>query len=187
MTSTVASMTTRSSRPSFPIRFEHERTRELLRLIAERQQTSMNQLAEEMIERELDVLALGLEVTMSRTIELLRGYRGELGQGVVGRLCRGGGLARTGPHSSYRDRPGSLRGRARVRGQHLTNGCPAWNEDHPADLPRIIANIAALWPTVQADARRRTVPSLDLVLEWHRRIYDGVSVPDRRLCRRLPR
>lgn len=35
----------------------------------------MNQLAEQMIERELDVLALGLEVTMSRTIELLRGYR----------------------------------------------------------------------------------------------------------------
>lgn len=67
--------TTRSSRASFPLRFENERTRELLRLIAERQQTSMNQLAEQMIERELDVLALGLEVTMSRTIELLRGYR----------------------------------------------------------------------------------------------------------------
>lgn len=73
-------MTTRSSRPSFPLRFEHERTRELLRVVAERQQTSMNQLAEEMIERELDVMALGLEVTMSRTIELLRGYRGDLGQ-----------------------------------------------------------------------------------------------------------
>lgn len=73
-------MTTRSSRPSFPLRFEHERTRELLRLIADRQQTSMNQLAEEMIERELDVFALGLEVTMSRTIDLLRGYRVERGQ-----------------------------------------------------------------------------------------------------------
>jgi hypothetical protein len=73
-------MTTRSSRPSFPLRFEHERTRELLRLVAERQQTSMNRLAEEMIERELEVFALGLEVTMSRTIELLRGYRVERGQ-----------------------------------------------------------------------------------------------------------
>ncbi len=73
-------MTTRSSRSSFPLRFEHERTRELLRVVAERQQTSMNQLAEEMIERELEVMALGLEVTMSRTIELLRGYRGDLGR-----------------------------------------------------------------------------------------------------------
>lgn len=71
---------TRSSRSSFPLRFEHERTRELLRLVAERQQTSMNQLAEEMIERELEVMALGLEVTMSRTIELLRDYRGGLGE-----------------------------------------------------------------------------------------------------------
>lgn len=73
-------MASRSSRSSFPLRFEHERTRELLRLVAERQQTSMNQLAEEMIERELEVLALGLEVTMSRTIELLRGYRADRGQ-----------------------------------------------------------------------------------------------------------
>ena len=73
-------MTTRSSRSSFPLRFEHERTRELLRLVAERQQTSMNQLAEEMIERELEVFALGLEVTMSRTVELLRTYRVDRGQ-----------------------------------------------------------------------------------------------------------
>lgn len=60
----------------------------------------------------------------------------------------------------------------------MTNGCPDWNEDQPGDLPRIIANVAARWPTVAADARRRTVPSLDLVIEWHRRIYDGVSIPD---------
>lgn len=36
----------------------------------------MNRLAEEMIERELEVLALGLEVGLSRTVELLRAYRG---------------------------------------------------------------------------------------------------------------
>jgi hypothetical protein len=65
----------RPSRSSFPLRFHDERTRELLRLVAERQQVSMNQLAEELISRELDVLALGLETTMSRTVELLRAYR----------------------------------------------------------------------------------------------------------------
>jgi hypothetical protein len=37
----------------------------------------MNQLAEEMIERELEVMALGIEDTLSRTIELLRSYRGQ--------------------------------------------------------------------------------------------------------------
>ncbi len=67
----------RPARTVFPLRFENERTRELLRVIAERQHTSMNQLAEEMIARELQVLALGLESSLSRTIELLRSYRGE--------------------------------------------------------------------------------------------------------------
>lgn len=66
----------RSPRSAFPLRFENERTRELLRVIAERQHLSMNQLAEEMIERELQVMALGLESSLSRTIELLRSYRG---------------------------------------------------------------------------------------------------------------
>ncbi len=69
--------TERPKRTVFPLQFENERTRELLRIIAERRQTSMNQLAEEMIERELQVMALGLESTLSRTIELLRSYRGE--------------------------------------------------------------------------------------------------------------
>ncbi|HEX6867889.1 MAG TPA: Fic family protein [Candidatus Limnocylindrales bacterium] len=60
----------------------------------------------------------------------------------------------------------------------MTNGCPAWNEDQPGDPPRIIANVSSLWPSVESDARHRPAPSIDLVLEWHRRIYEGVSVPD---------
>lgn len=67
----------RRPRTVFPLRFENERTRELLRVVAERRNTSMNQLAEEMIERELEVLALGLESSLSRTVELLRTYRGQ--------------------------------------------------------------------------------------------------------------
>jgi hypothetical protein len=69
--------TQRAARSAFPLRFENERTRELLKVIAERRHTSMNQLADEMIERELQVLALGLESSLSRTIDLLRSYRGE--------------------------------------------------------------------------------------------------------------
>ncbi len=67
----------RRTKAAFPLRFENERTRELLRVVAERRNTSMNQLAEEMIERELEVLALGLESSLSRTVELLRSYRGQ--------------------------------------------------------------------------------------------------------------
>jgi hypothetical protein len=67
----------RKPRTAFPLRFENERTRDMLRLVAEQQGTSMNQLAGEMIERELEVLALGLEVSLTRTMELLAAYRGE--------------------------------------------------------------------------------------------------------------
>jgi hypothetical protein len=67
----------RSTKSSFPVRFANERTRELLRAVALHEQVSMNKLAEEMIERELEVMALGIEDTLSRTIEILRSYRGE--------------------------------------------------------------------------------------------------------------
>lgn len=60
----------------------------------------------------------------------------------------------------------------------MTSRCPEWNLDRPGDVPRIIANIRALWPAVETDARQRTFPSTDLALAWHRRIYDGVWVPD---------
>lgn len=67
----------RSIRATFPLRFANTRTRDLLQLVAARQGTSMNRLAEDMIERELEVLALGLEVNLTQTVELLRAYRGE--------------------------------------------------------------------------------------------------------------
>lgn len=45
--------------------------------MAERTNTSMNQLAERMIERELEVLSLGLETDLAQTVELLRSYRSQ--------------------------------------------------------------------------------------------------------------
>ncbi len=66
-----------ASRAAFSLRFEHARTRELLQAVARHERVSMNRLAEEMIERELEVMALGIEDSLSRTIELLREYRGE--------------------------------------------------------------------------------------------------------------
>lgn len=59
----------------------------------------------------------------------------------------------------------------------MTSACPDRNEDQPADLPRIVANVAGLWASVEADAKARTTPSLELALTWHRAIYEGVSVP----------
>ena len=57
--------------------------------------------------------------------------------------------------------------------------CPDWNEDGQADLPRIIANVRALWPEVETDAIARPAPSLAKAVGWHGRIYEGVVVPHR--------
>jgi hypothetical protein len=55
--------------------------------------------------------------------------------------------------------------------------CPDWSDDRPGDLPRIVANIKAMWPDVEADAASRPAPSLAVALGWHRQIYAGVAVP----------
>lgn len=56
--------------------------------------------------------------------------------------------------------------------------CPDWNDDAPGSLPTIIANVSALWPEVEAQATSRPAPSIAQALAWHRRIYDGVPVPE---------
>ncbi len=59
----------------FTLRFHNRRTHQLLGLVAERFGVSKNQLAEEMLERELRAAALLLEQDMTGTLKLLRGYR----------------------------------------------------------------------------------------------------------------
>jgi hypothetical protein len=61
--------------PKFTLRFRNRRTHEILGLLAERFGISKNQLAEEMLERELQAAALLLERDLTGTIELLRRYR----------------------------------------------------------------------------------------------------------------
>jgi hypothetical protein len=59
-------------RPSLKVRFDDTETPRLLRLVSARLGVSMNALAEEMIGRELRVMAEGLELDLSTTIALLR-------------------------------------------------------------------------------------------------------------------
>jgi hypothetical protein len=54
---------------------------------------------------------------------------------------------------------------------------PAWNDDSPADAPRIAANAATLIRSLRADAALRVSPSVSLVCGWHRALYDGCAVP----------
>lgn len=64
-------------RRSFSLRFENDDTHQLLRLVADRLGVSMNELAEDLLETQLDVLALGLEEDLAQTMRLLREYRGQ--------------------------------------------------------------------------------------------------------------
>jgi len=56
--------------------------------------------------------------------------------------------------------------------------CKAWDVDASESLPRVVANIRDLWPEIEAAALSRPRPALTLALEWHRRIYAGVAVPE---------
>ena len=71
----VVTMTTPENRPSLKVRFDDTENYRLLRLIAARLGVSMNHLAEEMIGRELRVLAEGMEMDLAETVQLLRRYR----------------------------------------------------------------------------------------------------------------
>jgi hypothetical protein len=61
--------------PKFTLRFHNRKNHEILGLLAERLGVSKNQLAEEMLERELQAAALLLEQDLTGTLELLHGYR----------------------------------------------------------------------------------------------------------------
>ncbi|MGH2824091.1 MAG: hypothetical protein ACRDLY_13915 [Thermoleophilaceae bacterium] len=58
----------------FTLRFRNPQTHEILGLVAERYGMSMNQLAEDMLERKLQAAALVLELDLTGTLDLLRGY-----------------------------------------------------------------------------------------------------------------
>jgi len=61
--------------PKFTLRFEHQQTHELLRVVAEHFGTSMNALAEDMISRELQAIGLTIEQDLHGTLDLLKRYR----------------------------------------------------------------------------------------------------------------
>jgi hypothetical protein len=61
--------------PKFTLRFHNRTNHEILGLLAERYGVTKNQLAEEMLERELQAAALLLEQDLTGTLALLRNYR----------------------------------------------------------------------------------------------------------------
>jgi hypothetical protein len=67
-------MATTTAPTKFTLRFRNHKTQEMLGLVAERYGVSKNQLAEEMLERELRAAALVLELDLTGTLERLQDY-----------------------------------------------------------------------------------------------------------------
>lgn len=75
--------------PKFTLRFHNAGNHQILGLLAARLGVSKNQLAEEMLERELQATALLLERDLTGTLELLRGYRkGEHLRSAIAEVAR---------------------------------------------------------------------------------------------------
>jgi Fic family protein len=53
-----------------------------------------------------------------------------------------------------------------------------WNDDPPGSQQQIEANILALGPQFQADAKSRPVPTVAMAQEWHRALYAGIELPE---------
>ena len=54
---------------------------------------------------------------------------------------------------------------------------PAWNADPVGSEAIIAANLPPIYAQLAADAVARPAPSLTIAADWHRRLYNGVSVP----------
>ncbi len=71
------SQSTAKGTTKFTLRFHSPRTHEMLGVVAEELGVSMNQLAEQMLERELHAAALSLEHDLAGTLALLQSYNRE--------------------------------------------------------------------------------------------------------------
>jgi hypothetical protein len=74
---------------AFNLRFHDDKTHQALRLTANLLGMSMNELAERAIARELAFLGADLEQKLTRTVELLRSYRGEGIEADIEAFARG--------------------------------------------------------------------------------------------------
>lgn len=52
-----------------------------------------------------------------------------------------------------------------------------WNEDDPRDADAIAQNLAYILRQISRQVRRRQQPAVAIAQEWHRRIYQGMSLP----------
>jgi fido (protein-threonine AMPylation protein) len=53
----------------------------------------------------------------------------------------------------------------------------AWDDDSPAEVDRLTANIASVLRQILNDADRRTPPTVAMAQQWHRDVYAAIDLP----------
>ncbi len=95
------------STTKFTLRFRSPRTHEMLGVVADELGMSKNQLAEEMLERELQAAALSLEHDLAGTLALLHSYnREEHLEGYIRAFAEGEAYGDDPLRSRFRETPG---------------------------------------------------------------------------------
>lgn len=56
--------------------------------------------------------------------------------------------------------------------------CTPWNDDDPADVPVIASRLRHVLANIAADAAKRLPPTVAMSCEWHRTVYQGLTIPE---------
>jgi len=105
--STAKQSTAKQSTAKFTLRFHSPQTHEMLGVVAGELGMSKNQLAEQMLERELQAAALSLEHDLAGTLALLHSYnREEQVEGYIRAFAEGEAYGDDPLRSRFRETPG---------------------------------------------------------------------------------
>ncbi len=52
-----------------------------------------------------------------------------------------------------------------------------WSDDPPGSSGQILSNVRSLLTNLAADSSKRKPPTVAAAQEWHRKLYDGVTLP----------
>jgi len=164
-----------SAAAKFTLRFRNSRTHDLLGLVADQRGVSKNQLAEEMLERELHAAALLLARDLTGTLELLKKYnRAEHLEDAIEAFAQ---AEAAGPDPIQTRLVASAAPATTSASPTTSADVPTAWEDPPGRQPLISRNAAVVLQAIAARADMRIPPSVAMAQQWHRDLYAGVPRP----------
>ncbi len=170
---------------TFPLRFRQPHIRELVRVVAEREGISQNELLEQAAEHEVvargALLAEELLASATRLGTMSAAAYQSLVESSLEEFARGESLPdplRSRLITRHPDTDGGFGAVAAFgRAKPGVMAGPGWSDDQPGDQARIAANCGRLLVEIRAAAQARQTPTEDETKRWHTAIYEGCAVP----------